>query len=291
MKTISIIIPNTNSLIIAEIITHLKRQTIDMSAVEVLVVGVDEPKLVIEDDLVRFIPTDLSSLYASSKRNLGINLARGEIFLFLDDDCLPAPDWLEHHMYRQEQGEKIVGGAVTFDNESYLQLADNVSAFHDLLPFTPENDRPYLSAANLSVHRDVIEKAGLMKTQLKRAEDLEWTVRFRAKGYRLFFEPRAVIFHKPTRNTISKVWQHWADDAPDTLKVRLCYKKILKTPFLARYRGIYLWGAPLVAAWATIRTFSHARTCYSYWHTFPAVFITKMIWCWGAFLNFPEISL
>ena len=169
-----------------------------------------------------------------------------------------------------------------------MQLVDNVSAFHDLLPFTSEGERSYLTTANLSVSRDVVEKAGLMKTQLKRAEDLEWTVRFREMGFRLFFEPRAVIFHKPDRNTITKVWRHWVDDASDTLKVRLFYNKPLKTPFMARHRSVYLWGAPIVAAWATMRTFSHARTLYSYWYTLPAVYFTKMMWCWGAFLHFPK---
>ena len=157
------------------------------------VIGVDEPNLVIEDDLTRFVPTDQSSSFASSKRNLGIQLTKGKIFLFLDDDCLPAPDWLELHLYRHGQGEQIVGGAVAFDTKNYLQLADNVSAFHDLLPFIPESGRPYLSAANLSVRRKVVEKVGLMKTQLKRTEDLEWTIRFRAEEYRLFLN-RARLF-------------------------------------------------------------------------------------------------
>ncbi|KKL92027.1 hypothetical protein LCGC14_1888780, partial [marine sediment metagenome] len=290
MKKVSIIIPNTDSLLIREVITSLKQQTADMSAVEIIVVGSDEPGLVIEDEMVRFVPTGQSSSYASNKRNIGIQTAEGAILLFLDDDCLPAADWLEHHLYRHGQGEQVVGGAVTFGTENYLQLADNVSAFHDLLPFTPESVRPYLSTANLSVNRKVVEKVGLMGTHMKRAEDLEWTVRFRAGGFRLYFEPRAAIFHKPARNTISKVWQHWVDDAPDTLRVRLMYQKLLKTPFVANYRGMYLWGAPLVAAWATARTFSHAQTFYSYWHTLPAVYLTKMIWCWGAFLNFPKIS-
>ena len=289
MKKVSIILPNTDSLLIKEIITRLKQQTADMTAVEIIVVGSDEPGLVIEDEMVRFIPTDKSSSYASMKRNLGIQTATGQILLFLDDDCLPAGDWLERHLHRHGKREQVVGGAVTFGTKNYLQLADNVSAFHDLLPFTSEGLRPYLSTANLSVNRKVVEKVGLMKTDMKRAEDLEWTVRFRENGYRLYFDPRSIIFHHPERNTISKIWQHWADDAPDTLRVRLLYKKLLKTPFGAKYKGVYLWGAPFVAAWATVRTFSHARTFYSYWHTLPAVYFTKMVWCWGAFLNFPEL--
>jgi glycosyltransferase involved in cell wall biosynthesis len=286
-QTLTVIIPNTNSLLIGDILYNLKHQTIDMAPIEVLVIGADEPGLVEEDDLVRFIPTDDQKSHASDKRNLGMQQAQGDIFCFLDDDCLPAPDWLEHHLARHQAGEKIVGGAVTFGTENYLQLADNVSAFHDLLPFTTEGARPYLTTSNLSVDRDVVDSAGYMEPGRSRAEDLEWTVRFRKLGYQLYFEPRAVIFHDPPRNTWPTVWRHWADDAPHTLKVRLCYQQLLRTPRLAKHHSVFLWGAPLIAAWATARTFSHPTVLRRYGHTLPLVYVTKLAWCWGAFKMFP----
>ncbi len=287
MKKYSIIIPNTNSLLIHQIVHQLKTQTVDLSTVEILVVGVDEQNLVVEDEHVRFIATE-SPGFASDKRNLGMKLAQGELFFFLDDDCLPDADWLERHLYRHQQGELIVGGAVTFGSGNYLQLADNVSAFHDLLPFTAEGERPYLTTSNLSVNRSVVERAGLMEPHKNRAEDLQWTVGFRALGYRLYFEPKAIICHDPARCTPRAVWRHWTNDAPDTIRVRLRYAQLLQTPHLARYRSIFLWGAPCVATWATARTFANSQTFRQYWHTLPLVYLTKLAWCWGAFNNFPK---
>lgn len=286
MKSLSVIIPNTNSLLIREVLCALRRQTVEMSTIEVLVVGVDELGFVVEDELVQFIPTDQSA-YASDKRNIGMRKAQGDIFLFLDDDCLPAPDWLEYHLYRHRHREQVVGGAVTFDSRNYFQLADNISAFHDLLPFMLEGPRPYLATANLSVGRAVVEKAGEMEEHKNRAEDLEWTARFRALGYTLYFEPRAVVYHDPPRCNFSTVWRHWTDDAHDTLSVRLRYSRLLRTPRLARHRWLFWWGAPLVAAWATARTFGHPRILSQYWHTLPLVYLTKLAWCWGAFKDFP----
>jgi hypothetical protein len=288
-RAFSIIIPDTNSLVIGEIVDRLKHQTVAMSQAEVLVVGVDEPELVNEDDLVRFIPTDEQTSHASGKRNLGMREAQGELFLFLDDDCLPALDWLDRHLRRHRAGEKVVGGAVTFGTDNYLQLADNVSAFHDLLPFTEEGPRLYLATANLSVRRDVVEVAGEMEKRFKRAEDLEWTVRFRTMGYRLYFDPSAVVFHDPDRRSLARVWRHWVDDAPDTLSVRWRYARWLKTPRLARCRAVFLWAAPLVAAWATARTFTPITTLRRYGHTLPLVYLTKLAWCWGAFRDFPPL--
>jgi GT2 family glycosyltransferase len=236
---------------------------------------------------VRLIPTDRSAC-ASDKRNLGIRQATGDILVFVDDDCLPTSDWIARHLERHRQGELVVGGAVVFDSNNYFQLADNVSAFHDLLPCMPEGPRPYLATANLSVNRQVVERAGYMEQRKNRAEDLEWTVRFRDLGYRLYFDPRAVVLHDPPRRSLGTVWRHWIDDAPDTLRIRLRYSRLLQTPCLARYRWAFLWGAPLVAAWATARTLGHRRILTRYWRTLPLVYLTKVAWCWGAYRNFPS---
>lgn len=289
MKRVSVIIPNLNSEIIHHVCRALRAQTVSADHFEVLVVGVDKPGLVQEDELITSIATDEKAL-APAKRNLGMERATGEIFLFLDSDCVPHPDWLECHLDLQEKGEKIVGGSVTFDKENYYQLADNVSAFHDLLPHMPAGKKPYLATANLSVHRSVVERAGKMLPHLDRAHDLEWTVRFRKLGYWLYFEPTATVIHDPPRRNISIVWRHWFDDAHDTLLVRLRYAQLLHTPGLANRRWLYLWLAPVIAAWATRYTFENRQTLRQYWTTLPLVYLTKIAWCMGAFRCFPSYT-
>lgn len=284
---VSVIIPNTDSLQIDAIIRKLKHQTVALHLVEILVIGSDEPGLVHTDAQVRFVPL-ADWACASDKRNRGMQEARGDIFLFLDDDCLPTPDLIARHLDRHKQGEKIVGGAVAFASGHYVQLADNLSAFHDLLPYTADGERTYLCTSNLSVHRLVIAHAGLLEAHKNRAEDLDWTVRFRALGYRLYFEPTALVIHNPTRFTARDLWRHWFYDAPATLKVRLRHARLLRTPYLARFRWSFFWLSPVIAAWSTWKTFAHIRTIILYWHTLPLVYVTKLVWCWGAFAYFPR---
>lgn len=285
---VSVIIPNTNSALIGTILDRLRLQTAGSALLEILVVGSDQPGLVREDSQVRFIPMTHPT-HASDKRNRGMAEARGEIFLFLDDDCLPAHDLVARHLACHLAGEQIVGGAVDFASRPYIQLADNLSAFHDLLPCTPSGSRSYLCTANLSIRRQAALCCGPMESRRSRAEDLDWTLRLRALGYRLFFEPLAVIDHQPARTTLSTVWRHWVDDAPFTLVVRLRHAQQLGTPEMARYRWPYLVLAPLIAAWATARTFSHPHARYYYWHTLPLIYWTKLAWCWGAFSRFPLV--
>lgn len=289
---ISIIIPNTNSLLIEKIIRNLWNEisNSEFEFAEILVVGTDEPGLVKTDGPVRFISTEGMTSFASDKRNFGIQEAKGEIILFLDDDCIPCQHWISRHLEYHRSGYKIVGGAVSFGEENYFQLADNISAFHDLLPHTSAGLRDYLCAANLSVSRAVISTVGLFPEHRNRAEDLEWTIRMRKANYSLYFAPDIYVCHDPARKSFKTVWDHWVMDAPDTLNVRLKYDNLLNTPHLANYRLMYCLGAPLVATWATIRSFKHQQTIQKYWRTFPLVYLTKIAWCWGAFSHFSMIT-
>jgi GT2 family glycosyltransferase len=288
LPLVSVIIPCWDSPVIDQTIEAVRRQTAASSICEVLVIGSDAHGLVEENEQVRFI-SNPESCGGAGDRNIGMSQARGDLFFLTDHDCMPVRDCLAQHLRRHAQGEVVVGGSVTFDTRSYLWLADNVSAYHDLLPHTSAGSRKYLSSANMSIQRSVVDAVGLMEPHFTRAEDLEWTARMRKHGYTLYFEPDAVVFHNPIRKTFKHFLLHWTTDAHDTLEVRLRYAHALATPALARYRPVFLWGAPLVAAWATARTFRDMITMIRYWHTLPLVYLSKLAWCWGAYRNFPKL--
>jgi len=286
---VSVIIPAARPERIPEILNGLAQQQLDSAEIEIWVICNEDELYTTEfpQTHTHFLPVPRKTK-APVRRNIGMTRATGEIFLFLDDDCIPQSNLVERHVHGHRQGHKIVGGAITFPTRPYLQLADNVSAFHDMLPFTTSGLRPYLFTANMSVHRDVVADAGPMNAELGRADDLEWTNRFRMRGYSLFFDPKAIVMHLPPRYTWRALWDHWAGDAPDTIRVRLEYAVMLRTPRLAFQRHVFLWGAIFVAMWATLRTFRNYPTWKHYWHTFPVVYYTKVAWCIGAYRHFPN---
>src|SRR5262245_7608869 len=46
----------------------------------------------LSDARLRYIRTELRGV--TSGRNLGVDLAQGDVIAFTDDDCLVAPDWI-----------------------------------------------------------------------------------------------------------------------------------------------------------------------------------------------------
>jgi glycosyltransferase involved in cell wall biosynthesis len=288
MKEFSVILPVTNSILLEEILAALRNQSYDLNKGEILVIGPHPTMPMDSDHRFRFIPINEQQTCASDKRNIGIQEALGAVYLFLDDDCIPYPDWIERHMAWQNKGKKIIGGAVHLPEDNYIQLADNLSAFHFMTEFTSEGYRLYLCTANLSVERSVVEACGLMEPNRNRAEDLEWTARFRMHGYDLYFDPLTLICHNPNRRSWKDFWRHWWDDAPHTLTIRLRYRYLLQTPKFAGRRCLYLWTSPWIAWWATMRTFSNRQYRLRYIHTLPIVYVSKLIWCWSAFWNFPH---
>ena len=70
--------------------------------------------------------------------------------------------------------------------------------------------------------------------------------------------------------------------------VRLENAEVMGTPKLATYRFLYLYASPFIALWASGRTLLNPQTFKKCWHTLPLVYLTKLAWCWGAYINFPK---
>lgn len=284
---VSVLIPTLNYPRVKDVCCAVLNQVRVSLPFEILIVGVDDWQAIPEHPQVRFVPTP-RAWNAAQKRNLAMKEARGDIYCFLDADCIPDPNWLETLLSCHRAGEKVVGGSIYFDRRPYLQCADNISAFHDLLPDTSAGPRPYLATANLSVDKSIPENVGMLPIERDRAHDLAWTAEMRRQGYHLTFEPRARVRHVPPRYSWQDIWSHWTQDAPDTLTVRLQYSRELQTPALARRRWPFLWLCLFIAAWSTIKTFRKTRTFLNFGHTLPVVYLTKLAWCLSAYQNHPE---
>ncbi len=280
---VSIIIPNLHSPIIDQVLAAVRSQAFDLTQVEVLVVGLDGPGLVQADGVTRLISTGVSVPPAVA-RNIGARKAKGEILCFLDADCIPHRHWLCTLLERYEEPDiSVVGGGVAFSSDSYWGLADNIATFYPYLHTAPPGTRDQLPSLNLSLRREVWERVGPFDERYPRpaGEDADWTTRARLAGYALHFEPRAFVVHRPARATFRDLWDHAVTFGQYSIKVDERYREALDPPFVFRRWPFLLLAAPVMALGVTVRAFRDRRL-WRHLHAFPAVYVAKLGWCWGA---------
>jgi cellulose synthase/poly-beta-1,6-N-acetylglucosamine synthase-like glycosyltransferase len=289
MIRFSVIIPNLNSPTIGLTIRSLENQ--GYPAEQIIVVGMDKFGLVHESDLIHFDRSDVP-LSPARARNRGSRQAYGEVLVFIDADCIAQPDWLLILSRRfMDPGVSVVGGGVDFLSTNYWTLSDNISMFHEFLNLTPSGERNQLPSLNLAIRRPVFELIGGFDEHYPRpsSEDADLTIRLRRDGYRLYFDPKAIVAHRPPRNRLRDLVFHGYYQGKYSTKVDPRYGGQEALHGLLRTRIGLIGCSMLLAAAVTIRIFIHVPALLKFWYTAPAIFLEKMAWCFGA-ANHPPIS-
>ncbi len=283
MMRSSIIIPSLNSPIIDRIVRNVSNQEGFGSDDEIIVIGKDESRLLEKSARVQLVDTG-RPVDASSARNIGIAKAQGDLLIFLDSDCMPQEGWFKEHLRANELGFEVVGGGVLPDGEGYWHLTYNLTMFHEIFSTATKGWRPFLPTLNLSISRHVIDQVGGLDVSLPYSHDVDWTTRMRQAGFYPYFWPAAAVQHLHNRHSVAHVWQDCAINGQYARRVRVAHQYTLQTPFFLRYRPLTLLLSPIIAAGVTGRIYARRwRTMRRHLSQLPAIFMTKLAWCWGAF--------
>jgi GT2 family glycosyltransferase len=132
-------------------------------------------------------------------RNSGIERATGERIIFIDDDVLPLPDFVEAHLRSGERhpGRIVRGGAIEIDD-----LDDLPPPVWSIRNYSGN----YFWTTNVSVPLATIRAIGGFDESFSEYgwEDIDVGLRLRASGVRAVFDPKALVYHfKPLPRTDS----------------------------------------------------------------------------------------
>jgi GT2 family glycosyltransferase len=150
----------------------------------------------------------------ATARNAGARVARGELLVFTDDDCIVNPDWLdrlvEAHKYAPGA---LIGGCIVADPASNIygstsqQLITYLYEYHD----REQTGRGFFATANLALGREKFWQAGAFDPDFPAAagEDRDFCDRFQAAGGDMRYEPDARVLHLHDMGLLGYVLQHF----------------------------------------------------------------------------------
>jgi GT2 family glycosyltransferase len=280
-KSIAVIIPSLNSPIIDQVIAAVLAQGGVANRPEIIVVGRDESGLIPSQSGVRFVDTG-EPVWASVARNRGTAVTNADLLVYLDSDCLPTASWLAEHLRAHAAGHQVVGGGVKLTGHNYWSLTYNVTLFHEFATASPPGPRLYMPTLNLSVNRQVVEKVGGLNEELKRAHDIEWTLRMTRAGFQPYFWPTATVEHRHNRESWLEVWRDCVRSAYYTSQIRRQNSDLLSSSVILSWPVALLMLSPLIAALTVGKILWQRPYIWQYWQTLPAVYLTKIGWCYGA---------
>lgn len=141
-------------------------------------------------------------------RNAGIDAARAEIVLFMDDDAVMKPGCVEEHLARHaDPAVGVVGGRIRQRGKASWAATDTVAHLDAStgegtgnFDSDYEGEVAYVSGGNLSVKKRVLAQAGPFNTRFRGNalfEEVELCCRLRKHGYAIWYCPRAVVDHYP----------------------------------------------------------------------------------------------
>ncbi len=201
-KTIrySIIIPAYNAgRTLPDTLAALKQQTISPDECEVIVV--DDGSTDNTADVARHFGANCigqSNRGPAAARNHGARVAKGEIILFTDADCSPDRDWIRQ-MALPFQNEKTMGVKGAYRTHQRALAARFAQAeFEDRYDLLSKADAiDMVDTYSAAFRLDRFIKIGLFDESFPVAnnEDTELSYRMCAAGYRLEFNPDAIVYH------------------------------------------------------------------------------------------------
>jgi len=210
--SVSVIVPHFDDLAnLEKCLSALERQTFPRAQFEIVVADNQSscgPRGVEKAIAGRAVLVTVSERGAGPTRNGGAAAARGQIFAFTDSDCVPAPEWLAEGVAALSDYD-FVGGRVD------VSVADERSvtpteAFEKVFAFDFETyitRKGFTGSGNLFVPRAIFEGVGGFRNAV--SEDVDWSRRAIAQGYRLGYAPRAVVTH-PARRNWNELRRKWS---------------------------------------------------------------------------------
>lgn len=179
------------------------------------IVVVEETDNPIPIDGVRYIPHPVADRGIPYARNLTLANAKGQIVVFLDDDCRIHVDWLDKLLepFNDESVVGAQGGVTVPDSTNTIGWIESIlgvpgGGIRRVLQAKGQiQETKEISTLNCAYRRWVIDRIGGFEKELKLTGEDYLLAKQVCHYGRCLFVPVAMVSHK-ARGNIIKIW-HW----------------------------------------------------------------------------------
>ena len=207
---VSIIIPTTGNVkFIKGLVESVNKLDYPKNKYELILVGDQETELLkVNKKRAKDYGINVLLKYepyaAGKKRNIGVELSKGEIIAFTDDDTILKDDWLKNAVKHLNENKKYVGvGGPNFTPKEGLPFAKAVgrifgSKFLFSFRYTIGHPKPkeieHNPTCNYIIKKNVFNHVKFHDT-LWPGEDSEFDIRLIKKGFKILYAPDVVVWH------------------------------------------------------------------------------------------------
>jgi GT2 family glycosyltransferase len=136
-------------------------------------------------------------------RNLGIELARNDLVIFIDDDVRAPEGWLRAILAAAAStpGREVFGGPIRarLEGPGLHSCGREPAPISTLDHGSEDRDVPLVWGANMAIRRSAFDRVGGFDEQLAgRGDEEEWEVRYTRSGGRIRYVARAGLEHRRT---------------------------------------------------------------------------------------------
>jgi glycosyltransferase involved in cell wall biosynthesis len=180
----------------------------------------------------------------ATARNHGIEKAKGEIILFLDDDSVPTSNWLEAtaRAWQEHPDSQGIGGCVLSQPTDNIFSKINAHFFNWYLRYSSQGSHPFLATCNAGYTKSILEKVGSFDETFRKAagEDRDLNIKITNAGGKLRLDTNIIVYHDMDLTLKTYVKKHYNyGKAAKAIYARYPkFRRMLTTDYLDMYRSI-----------------------------------------------------
>lgn len=162
---------------------------------------------------------NLKSRGGSRAKNFGVKKVKGSIIVFTDDDCIIDKNWLKQ-IYKSFQNHKYIaavfGRVLPYQPQKHQSLVCPCTFVKEKQRIISQPCRHWREIGfgnNMAFRKEIFNKMGDFKEWLGpgnlglAAEDAEFCYRLLLKGYKILYNPKALIYHNRWLKKESDEWK------------------------------------------------------------------------------------